>query len=637
MVMKKVVGADVSFYENDPQTPEALDFNKMKKAADFVIIRAGQNLWPDPDFEENWLASRQAGLPRGSYWYYDSRIDPGRQADLWYQLLDGEFGELPLFADFEESFDGRYKGWRNWYDFLEHLRSLVGDKEIGIYSSYSYWRDNAPRALVQNDQLEYFHRYPLWIANYGVQKPAVPKPWGADEWLFWQFSEVGNGRAYGVESKGIDLNYFNGDLQAFQHRFKLPAPELESYPVSQYMVDLSVRAQPDNRSSTVGILKQNDLVEVLDATSDGDWLKIHRQDGVNGWSRSRYVIRLEDPLSTTIDQTGDSYLVMGTALNLREGPAASFKILGTLKQDEIVDALRTTVDGRWLQVRREDGLTGWCYNQYLVKLGKAAKKGASPPSALKENLFEGADYSREVYRQPRNMVVHILALDLQNGQMQFLVTPPDRIIGTPLCTRTTSRFLVEHKLQIAVNGDGFSFPSPAPDNPLDLCRNGGDPARPNGFAASRGRAYSKKNRIQPVMYMSINNFITFNQSGGVVYNALAGDRMLVEKGKPAAGLTPEVPEPRTAVGIDQKGRSLILMVVDGRQPEYSRGATLTEWADLLIKFGVYTGMNLDGGGSSTMVVEGKDGRPRLMNSPVDNNVPGRERAVANHLGIYVRK
>jgi hypothetical protein len=35
--------------------------------------------------------------------------------------------------------------------------------------------------------------------------------------------------------------------------------------------------------------------------------------------------------------------------------------------------------------------------------------------------------------------------------------------------------------------------------------------------------------------------------------------------------------------------------------------------------------------------EGDDGEPRVLNSPIDNYIPGRERSVANHLGITVRR
>jgi exopolysaccharide biosynthesis protein len=77
-----------------------------------------------------------------------------------------------------------------------------------------------------------------------------------------------------------------------------------------------------------------------------------------------------------------------------------------------------------------------------------------------------------------------------------------------------------------------------------------------------------------------------------------------------------------------------LVVVDGR--ETSEGATFSELADLLIAQGAYTGLAFDGGGSSTMVIEGVDGRPRLLNTPVNENTVGKERAVANHLGIALR-
>jgi len=145
--MANIIGADVSFYQDDPQTPQGIDFPKMRKSAEFVIIRAGQNLWVDPDFKLNWREAKLAGFPRGSYWFYDSRAEPKRQAELWAAQFAGDFGELPLFADFEEKYGGAYKGWKNWYTFLERLKQLIGSKEIAIYTGYYYWKDNAPNTI----------------------------------------------------------------------------------------------------------------------------------------------------------------------------------------------------------------------------------------------------------------------------------------------------------------------------------------------------------------------------------------------------------------------------------------------------------------------------------------------------------
>ncbi len=75
--------------------------------------------------------------------------------------------------------------------------------------------------------------------------------------------------------------------------------------------------------------------------------------------------------------------------------------------------------------------------------------------------------------------------------------------------------------------------------------------------------------------------------------------------------------PRTAAGIDQQGR-LILLVVDN----VNKGMTLGELARVMSKLGVVEAMNLDGGGSSTLVIAGKhvnqpsDGVPRSVSNAI---------------------
>jgi exopolysaccharide biosynthesis protein len=120
-----------------------------------------------------------------------------------------------------------------------------------------------------------------------------------------------------------------------------------------------------------------------------------------------------------------------------------------------------------------------------------------------------------------------------------------------------------------------------------------------------------------------------------VYNAISGQRLLVTKGNKVSGLDTQQLQPRTAIGTNRNGRWIYLIVVDGR--ETSEGATFSQLADLLVSYGVYTGMSLDGGGSATMVIEGVDRLPRLLNTPVNQNTPKLERAVANHLGISLKK
>ena len=76
---------------------------------------------------------------------------------------------------------------------------------------------------------------------------------------------------------------------------------------------------------------------------------------------------------------------------------------------------------------------------------------------------------------------------------------------------------------------------------------------------------------------------------------------------------------------------MLLLVVDGRQ-EFSRGYTLVELARLMRSLGAEDALNLDGGGSSTMVGIGPGGHLRVVNSPSD----GQQRRVANALGVRYR-
>jgi exopolysaccharide biosynthesis protein len=71
--------------------------------------------------------------------------------------------------------------------------------------------------------------------------------------------------------------------------------------------------------------------------------------------------------------------------------------------------------------------------------------------------------------------------------------------------------------------------------------------------------------------------------------------------------------------------TVYLFSVDGRQPGFSAGMTLVEMADFMIGLGAYQALNLDGGGSTTIVVAN-----RVVNRPAD---AAGERRVSNALMI----
>jgi hypothetical protein len=85
--------------------------------------------------------------------------------------------------------------------------------------------------------------------------------------------------------------------------------------------------------------------------------------------------------------------------------------------------------------------------------------------------------------------------------------------------------------------------------------------------------------------------------------------------------------PRTAIGFSRDSSTLFLFTVDGRS-ESSGGMTLVELANVMRELGAWQAMNFDGGGSTTMVVEG-----RVVNHPSDKEG---ERAVGNALLVVAR-
>ena len=117
--------------------------------------------------------------------------------------------------------------------------------------------------------------------------------------------------------------------------------------------------------------------------------------------------------------------------------------------------------------------------------------------------------------------------------------------------------------------------------------------------------------------------------------AISGGGIILEKGVRPAELGQNVLDrnPRTLLGTDKDGNSLVLMCIDGKRTASSSsiGATLDEAIELLKAEGVYNAMSLDGGGSTTMVADfGADGNVELLNKPA----AGTQRKVATAAAVF---
>ncbi|MGS2618005.1 phosphodiester glycosidase family protein [Micromonospora sp. LZ34] len=117
--------------------------------------------------------------------------------------------------------------------------------------------------------------------------------------------------------------------------------------------------------------------------------------------------------------------------------------------------------------------------------------------------------------------------------------------------------------------------------------------------------------------------------GSTLHAAVGGGNVLVRDGV-VQSIADASLAPRTAVGFSADGRRMIMLTVDGRQVD-SRGVTQTEMGRMMAELGAHHALNLDGGGSSTLLArEPGAAAVQVENSPSD----GAERAVPNGLALY---
>ena len=248
-----------------------------------------------------------------------------------------------------------------------------------------------------------------------------------------------------------------------------------------------------------------------------------------------------------------------------------------------------------------------------------------------------ADIRHRVYDTPRPLRMWIIRIDLTAPGVRVAVTEPADLACEDahcetLCANTL-QFARQRGAQLAINASAFAPFRPHMGMPMDVV----------GLAAANGRVYSQPDERFGAMYVSHGGRIALKGpplDTHDVWHVVAGFRMLVDDGRivvsqSAANSEFGGPNPRTAVGVDKEGRTLWIVVVDGRQTGVSEGMTLVELASLYQSLRGWDALNLDGGGSSTFVLEGADGLHRVINTPVGWKKPGSLRQVANNLGFYL--
>ncbi len=214
----------------------------------------------------------------------------------------------------------------------------------------------------------------------------------------------------------------------------------------------------------------------------------------------------------------------------------------------------------------------------------------------------GLLYARDVATQ--GQVLHWLRLDLQDTTLALRLTPPrDR-------GRRLDQFEGATQALAAVNASFFT-----------------SRFEPRGWTLSAGEAWTSILAADdsPWLHcdtrqhcdMQLTAPVPAPPPGGL---AVAGTPWLIRDGSPRQTSDDDscnfckVRHPRTAIGLDKSRRFLTVVVVEGRQPG-AIGMTLAELAQHLRSQGVVQALNLDGGGSTALLLQGRLVTGRPFNEP----------------------
>jgi hypothetical protein len=253
--------------------------------------------------------------------------------------------------------------------------------------------------------------------------------------------------------------------------------------------------------------------------------------------------------------------------------------------------------------------------------------------------FLGVTYFKQTVVVPRPLAINVIEVDLGAPGIRFQLTEPNGPLAGDTTFETTRSFVNRVGAQVGVN---IHFYGTA----LQLTDPIGIGAQLNGLAVSNGNAYVPWDTFfRYGLNLAADNTATFiNRPTTVIsgyettptvplYNAFAGNERILVNGVTQAN--DNALQPRTAIGLTSNDR-LLLFTVDGRQAGISEGMTTIEVANIMRDFyGAVDAINVDGGGSTALVLA--DPVARVVNVPVGvNNTPGSERSVGSSLAVFAQ-
>lgn len=260
-----------------------------------------------------------------------------------------------------------------------------------------------------------------------------------------------------------------------------------------------------------------------------------------------------------------------------------------------------------------------------------------------EKLHDGILHAFIYPKEPRLMKIHTVRVDLQSPGIDFIATAKDKDFGKPMpdfpkMTIMTKRLRVRdfvkqkcaegHNVLVAANATPWS----PWRSPFTHIYGGNISLLINEFDI-----IGDKKKDTPAFIVNRDNKVEIrvvkgNEDRKNFRFALAGFSIILKNSEVVIKYKDY--HPRTCYGISADGRYLYLMTVDGRQKLVSEGASVVECAEFMRYFGAADAINMDGGGSTTLVNRNAaNGKIEVLS----HQAFGGERRVATSLGIIRKK
>jgi exopolysaccharide biosynthesis protein len=264
---------------------------------------------------------------------------------------------------------------------------------------------------------------------------------------------------------------------------------------------------------------------------------------------------------------------------------------------------------------------------------------------MPEHPYPSVVYKHEELADPPQRIF-VALIDLTNPDVKVRVSrggpDPDGEGKWQTTLMPPTKVAEREKFDVVINGDFFSHLSGKDAEGEAALKEfkGGTPAAVAGPAVTDGKLWAPTTKPRAAFLVDAKKHCAVAEVADPPPDAMeviAGSNILVKDGKnvappPEKGAFAKGPHPRTAVGIADGGKTLVLVVIDGRKAGIAKGMSLTETAEVMLKYGCTEAVNLDGGGSSVLAIrDPEDHKMKILNTPSD----GRERSVGNVLGVSV--